>query len=453
MRQLDGQIEELLKDLKKDRAQLAQLTKIDLAEVSPTTRQQISQMLAEQLRGQLPPKLAKALNEGSADPALLNQLVGRLANAWSPTGKPSIAATPDAARQAASSPDLMQTALRWTQFVQLATNVAGGGVQGRAGSAAPKGAQALFAEAMAAKLAGNEGPSLRMPLAVARELKNLTPAQRDALMVATFGKDLTLALQQVGINDPLTFVKAGALPQDRAILAQSLNMPRARLLGLLMQAELLKVGPGRNGELGMRPQLLQPLREAGVVMLATLGSLRSLSTEELRHIYRKLRLAAGGFKHAVTGERVPVKRDLLHWARTAARKKSDILLADSEEFQGKMTRGDAQELVQAWYQENLLWAELDRARQRTEELWRREQERQRKEQDHQGEPAWLDDDAEPEFEYDDHRDDHLMCFWLSEHITDDVRKRGAMKRMYVCVDPDTGAIIPQTIEREDIPSR
>src|SRR5690606_14158938 len=147
---------------------------------------------------------------------------------------------------------------------------------------------------------------------------------------------------------------------------------------------------------------------------------------ELKRVYDKLRAGAGGFANVMLGGRIPVKRDLMHWARTAARRKSDILSADSDEYAGRMARDDAMELIQAWYLENLLWEELDgRSRKRGG----------RGEQDDSEDPEWVNDDIVPELEFDEERNDNLMCFWVVEP-SDDPAKPG-LRNMYVCVDPDT----------------
>jgi hypothetical protein len=209
----------------------------------------------------------------------------------------------------------------------------------------------------------------------------------------------------------------------------------------------LKIGPGRNGELAMRPDLLAAMHAAGIAGMGSLAALRGLSREELAHVYRRLREEAGGFSKAVSGGRVPVKRDLQHWARTAARGKSEILLPDFEllERGGQFSRGDAQELIQAWYLENLLWWELQDAKRRAE---RDERDRRRRD----GEPAEDEeqrDDAEdaPDMELDQTRDDKLVCFWITDYNVNPALP-GGMRRMYVCLDPETGAIIPQFIEQE-----
>lgn len=449
---------QLIKDIGRDKSNAQRLKHIDLNKLSPNQRSELSRMLSEQLRGQLPPKLSAALNRGTVDLAMLGALSTRLANSVStnPADRAGVAQSPEAARAAAANPNLPQQALQWSRFVQMTTSVGGGGIQGRAGSAAPKGEQTVLAELIASKLAGQEGPGLRNPRLVAKALQNLTPQQRAALMDGVFGKQLAGALRALGITDPIMFVKAGALPSDRAALAAALGISRGRLLGLLMRAELLKIGPGRTGELAIRPEFLAALREAGIAMLGSLAALRGLSFEELKRIYNKLRASAGGFANVMKGGRVPVKRDLIHWARTAARRKSDILLADSEEYQGKMSRDDAMEMIQAWYLENLLWEELE-GRPHKKRLQREEQQRREREASEQDdsnedeEPEWVSDDVVPELEFDDERTDNLMCFWVVDQNPDP--DKPGLRNMYVCVDPDTGGIIPQYISTEEhVPS-
>ena len=59
--------------------------------------------------------------------------------------------------------------------------------------------------------------------------------------------------------------------------------------------------------------------------------------------------------------------------------------------------------------------------------------------------AWF-----PDLEYDPNRTDSLMCFWITD-FNADLLNPGSVRRMYVCIDPDTGAIIPQSIEQEHNP--
>lgn len=451
-------IRDLVREIAQDRSEIQQLRNLDISQLGAGDRSKLSQMLADQLRGQLPPNLARALVDGTAGPKTLSQLVERLANAQQQdlNARASTALTADAARDSASDPSLPRQALQWARFVQKAQHVPGSSMQNSGGVLAPRSEGAILAQIIGGSvnlgLAG--GPGLRSPSLVARAMADLSPMQRLQLMTQTFGPQLAAQMMEMGINDPLMFAKAGGLPGDREALAEALGMSRDKLLGLLMRAELLKIGPGRNGELPIRPEFLAALKDAGIAMLGTLAALRGLSFEDLALILKRLRQSSGGFGNAMRGGQVPGKRDLVHWARTAARKRSDILFGSSEEWDGGSRRGDAQELIQAWYLENLLWTELDDARRRgqvdserqRERQQQQDQERQRRGDD---EPDWVGDDIVPRLEEDESRDDRLMCFWITDHVPGDGMMAAAERRMYVCVDPDTGAIIPQFIERSE----
>lgn len=455
----DEQVRTLIEEITKDRAKAAELAKVEIKNLDPATKTQLAQMLAQQLRGQIPAQLAKALASGNPSLDVLEQLANRLANSASqdPSARQGKAGSSEAARQMATDKSVPQQALRWTQFVQKAQHVPGAQTQQRSGASGPKGEGTAFMELLGSVITGR-GPGLRSPQLVARSMSDLSPTQRAVLMQATFGDALALQLQELGVDDPLLFVRAGSLPDGRADLAKALGIPRARLLGLLMRAELLKIGGGRNGEMGIRPDLLGPLRHAGIAMLGTMASLRGLSREELAHIYELLRQAAGGFARAVKGARPPLKRDLLHWARAATRQRSEIMLADVERREGHLDSSDAQELIQAWYMENLLWERLAQARRRQEELdqsfkrvQREERERQQRDRDQRDQqqeedvPDWIDDPY-PYLEYDTERGDNLMCFWITD-FNADLSNPGGIRRMYVCIDPDSGAIIPQAIDQ------
>ncbi len=458
-RRADDLVRDVIKSVAKDRTRAAELSRIDVKGLDAQTQAMLAKMIGQQLRGQIPAALAKSLMSGNVALDVLDQLAQRLANASSqdPSTRFGRAQSPELARQMATDESVPQQALRWTQFVQKAQHIPGARVQGRAGVASPKGEGTVLLELLGSVIRGEGGPGLRSPKLIPRGMLDLSPTERAVLMKATFGEKLAGELQRLGITDPLQFVRAGTIPPERADLAAALKIPRARLLGLLMRAELLKIGTGRNGELGVRPDFLGPMRHAGVAMLGTLACLRGLSREELAYIYKLLRQAAGGFKRSIRGSRPPVKRDLMHWARTAARNRSEIMLADVERRPAGLERGDAQELIQAWYMENLLWEKLAEARRHREELdqaFRRvqrderqqRQRDQRREQDDADEPDWYDDPY-PELEYDQGRGDSLMCFWITD-FNADLTKPGGMRRMYVCIDPKSGAIIPQSIEQE-----
>ncbi len=463
----EEQLDQLLKDIKQDRAKVDELARMDLRQMSDGARSRVMQMLAMELRGQIPAQLAQALMAGNVAMDVLDQLMQRFANATSgdPAQRFGRASDSAAARELASDKSVPQQALRWTQFVQRVFHVPGARVQDRAGVAAPKGEGTSLLELLGKTGAGPSGPSLRTPQLVERGIQDLSPGQRAFLMQMTFGGSLAEELMRLGIKDPLQFVKAGALPDARAALAEALGMPRGRLLGLLMRAELLKIGAGRNGELGIRPELLGPLRQAGVAMLGSLAIIKTLSREEMAYIYQLLRQSSGGFARAVKGGRLPVKRDLTHWSRAASRRPSEILLADVDERGPRFSRADAQELIQAWYLENLFWETLANARRHREELEKlrrqrdpqdEEQQRQRRQRDRdedqqrdEDEPAWIDD-VQTELEYDDQRSDQLMCFWITDFNADPLLPL-TMRRMYVCIDPQTGAILPQHIDASYLP--
>ena len=453
----DDQIRDLIKSIQKDRTHAAELARVDPKTLGAATQAQLAQLIGQELKGQIPAQLAQQLAAGNVAVDVLDRLMQRLANASStdPNQRLGKATSLEAARDLATDRSVPQQALRWTQFVQKVLHVPGSRVQDRAGSAAPKGEGTTLLETLGQRGGLVSAAGLRSPKLVETSIADLSPGQRAQLMRSTFGEKLAGELGRLGIRDPLHFVKSGVLPEHRADLAQALGLSRAHLLGLLMRAELLKIGPGRNGELGIRPEFLGPLKQAGLVMLGTLGILRSLTREELSHIYGKLRTASGGFARTMKGGRPPVKRDLIHWAKNAGRKASDILLPDIGGRGPHLGSGDAQELIQAWYMENLLYEQLAYARRRRQDdeqgLIRRVSRDDREEKhDRRGrdgreeDPEWVDDMI-PELEHDPHRADQLVCFWITDFNTDPTMP-GSMRRMYVCIDPDSGAIIPQTIE-------
>lgn len=451
----EEEILDLFKAVGKDRSRAVELNHIDIKDLDANMQRALQHLIADQLKGQLPTQLATALEHGAVGTDLLNLLKQRLANSADPNARSARAADADAARHLATDLNVPQQALRWTQFVQRAQHVPGSHMQDRAGAASPKGEISTLLELLGEKKALH-GASLRAPHLVERALADLSPRQRAALMRSVFGEKMARLLSEIGVNDPLHFVRMGALPAGRGELANVLGLSRGQLLVLLMRAELLKIGPGNNGELGIRPDLLLALQHAGIAMLGTMAAVRSLPREEINYIYQLLREGAAGFTKGDGKSRPVVKRDLLHWARMAARKRSDILLADGEQNGGKYTTADAQELIQAWYLENLFWEEIAQARRQRyereqeakDEQEKRDRRQREKEQDEQGsqkdeESALIE--SLPELEYDKGRSDQLMCFWITDYNAGP-RDMFGPKRMYVCVDPETGAIIPQQIE-------
>jgi len=455
-RQADEQIYQTLKNVQKDRTKLIELARVDVKQVESSTREAIAKTVGEMLKGQIPGDVYQTLVSGTVAATVLDKMLQRLANSVDVSRELTRAPTAEAARQLASDPSAPQQALRWAQFVQRAQHVPGADIQGHAGSAAPKSEGTTLAEMLGSRLQQG-GANLRSPQLIERAMVDLSPRQRAALMQAVFGERLAVKLAELGIKDPLAFVKSGTLPGDRAALAGALDMSRGKLLALLYGTEMLKIGPGKGGELGMRPELLSALRNSGIAMLGTLAALKGLSHEELAFIYARLRGEASGF-FTSTGGRPVLKRDLIHWSRVAGRRPSQILLPGEEDLAKLKSQdpGLAQELVQAWYLENLFWQELAYARRhkekehqgqgqgqpdREDEDKREEQQRDRKNRD----------DNLPDMQYDPNRQDHLMCFWITDFGTVP-GSLGGVRRMYVCVDPRSGAIIPQAIEAEYVPS-
>jgi hypothetical protein len=445
LKNLDARLEQLIRDIAKDRTQAAELAKLDVRQLSEGTKAKLMLMLARELRGQIPNALARSLLAGNTSTDILEQIAMRFANAMSQESRLGRAAHPAAARDLAADKSTPQQALRWTQFVQKALHVPGAKTQGRTGVASPKGVGITLLEILGGR-AGNAGPGLRSPKLVERPLQELSPDRQARLMRATLGERMAAELAKAGIRDPLQMVRAGALPDGRAELALKLGLPPARLLGLLMRAEMLKIGPGQNGELGIRPEFLGPLHKAGIAMLGSLAVLRTRSPREIASIYMLLRRASSGFAHAVRGGPAVAKRDLIHWSRAASRRPSEIHLADVGERGPRFNQADAQELIQAWYLENLLWEKLANIRCQQEEIERQQQPEQRDDRGHRDhdEPDSMDD-IDAELAYDDQRGDNLICFWISDFNVDPLQP-GGIRRMYVCIDPDTGAIIPQHIE-------
>ena len=61
-----------------------------------------------------------------------------------------------------------------------------------------------------------------------------------------------------------------------------------------------------------------------------------------------------------------------------------------------------------------------------------------------------DADQPLKVDYDANRQDNLMCFWITDFSAGPVA--GMVRRMYVCVDPKSGQIIPQGLDVEYLPS-
>ncbi len=371
------------------------------------------------------------------------------------------AATPAKAQQMANDVSVSRLSLRWTQFVQKSQTLPRAVLERlgekpgekRGGTSGPKGQLGLLLESKASEAAQKgDLPSLLYSTGKTQgKAQPLSSDQKSLLLQLTFGKELGSQMSKVGISDPFSFLSAGALPEGRATLAGALNIPRARLLAILMRAELLKIGMGPRGQLGITPDLLRPLAQSGIAMLGTMSAMRGFSQDELSYFYKLLRHSSGGFNQALMGGRPAVKRDLLHWARSAGKNPSQILLRAHLDPGAALDHGDAQEMVQAWYLENLLWQELLNARKQRDAEWEREHQRRereaREEEERRESDAEQEEDEYPALIYDPERSDQLVCFWITDFNVDPTSP-STMRRMYVCIDPDSGAIIPQNIEAD-----
>ena len=452
---IDESVEHILQ-LKSKHQQILALAKQDLARAGERSKNQVAKFLVENLRGQLPAATENALHNGKLQGKTMNDLIQRLAN----TAQNAVlqARDPAQARALANDPSTPQQALRWTQFVQKTQHVPGSHIQKRDTSASPKGSAANFIELLAqSKNMENQGPGLRNPKLVPRGIQELSPQEKVILMEAVFGEKLAKALENLNIRDPLNFVTAGQLPEGRTNLAQNLKMPKARLLAYLMRAELLKIGRGRNGEMGIRPDHLKPLSQAGISMLGSLHALRSFKREDLSTIFKRFRQAMSLSPKLLKQGRPIIKRDFLHWARSASRQPSEIYLLGRENMPQMPHVHEPQELIQAWYLENLLWQELQEAKQEQRESLdylkrerERENEKEKEKEEHDEEEVYEHDEDLPHLDEDKLRSDQLNCFWITDYNTLS-SKPGAIRRMYVCLDSNTGAIIPQQIEVIEAP--
>ena len=119
--------------------------------------------------------------------------------------------------------------------------------------------------------------------------------------------------------------------------------------------------------------------------------------------------------------------DLRRWSKTAKKRGSEILLAGESHPHVGMRPEDAEERIQAWYLESLL---------------------QRRIEDEEAGHGRRDDESDDwRLEHDEERNDGLICFWIDTYNPTGSQK-GSLHRMYVCVDPQSGAILPQSIEAE-----
>jgi hypothetical protein len=326
--------------------------------------------------------------------------------------------------------DSSPVAKNWNSFVQASTNTQGlkdtlpGSKDGVREGQQPN-------ELLAQEIPRREEAlvGLRSPTRVGDPFGGLNNKQKLDIMSAGFGKQLAMAFKEMGVRDPSALMRMAATPEGRQELAQKLGLSRGQLTVHVARAEMLTIGPGRHGEQALRPQHLPALQRASIVTQAHLASVNNLPKEQFAEVFASVRQGYSGFAKALTGERPILKKDLQHWAKAASRRKSDLLDADWEDMpRGK---GDAEEMIMAWYLQH--WAELegDAKQKKADDEKERAKERLR-----DADKTGL---SMPETKYDPARDDGLICFWI-ERPNLDWERPTLTEMVYVCLDPKTGSI-------------
>ncbi len=329
--------------------------------------------------------------------------------------------------------DEAPTLKNWGQFVQSTTN-----------AQSARDAQALSREGLQEGQAPHElhaqeiprreaeiqrGAGLRTPALIGDGFAGLNNKQKLDIMTAGFGRELAMALKESGIRDPSQLLKAASTPEGREMLAKQLGLSRAQLVVHLARAEMLSIGPGRNGEQALRPQHLPALQSAQIVTQSQLASVHGMGSERFSEVFQNVRENFSGFARAMSGDRPVLKKDLQHWAKSAAKRKSSLLDAEWDELPRK--NGDAEELIMGWYLEH--WNEIEDKRREAAE--QRELEKEAREALKRGDV----DLPVPKSEYDPSRDDGLICFWI-ERPNLDFNRPTLTEMVYICLDPRTGMI-------------
>lgn len=341
--------------------------------------------------------------------------------------------TPENARAGLTTQDSSPLGKNWNSFVQAATS------SQSPQESLPLGKDGLRPEGQAPhELLGQELPNrdsaqpltsagLRSPIRTGDAFAGLNNKQKLDIMTASFGKEMAMALKEMGVRDPAALLKMAANPNAREALAKELGMSRAQLTVHLVRAEMVSIGPGRNGEQALRAQHLPALQSANIVTSSHLATVHALPKEQFSEVFQTVRQNFSGFAKAMSGERPILKKDLQHWAKAASRKKSDLLDADWEDMPKK--NGDAEEMIMAWYLEH--WADLEA---------KDEERRNQKRDEMSKERARAEKELSlPESKYDPSRDDGLICFWI-ERPNLDWERPTLTEMVYVCLDPKTGLI-------------
>ncbi|MCC6810486.1 MAG: hypothetical protein IT381_23845 [Deltaproteobacteria bacterium] len=423
----------LQKMMEDQKSSIAQLVKLDFAQTNGQLRQILADELVKIMQnvpGFVAPNLSRPPSPDEMK-QLTKQLQGMenqgLLEKYDAVAK----ARPEDVRGGMMTPDSSPNAKNWSTFVQAATSAQG------PQESLPLSKDGVREGQSPMELLGNEiprreqaeplmGAGLRSPARAGEPFAGLNNKQKLDIMTAGFGRELAMALKDLGVRDPVALLKLAANPEARETLAQRLGMTRGQLTVTLARAEMLGIGPGRQGEQALRPQHLPALQQANIVTTKHLAVVHSLDKTDFSEVFTNVRQNFSGFAKAMTGERPILKKDLQHWAKTASRRKSDLLDASWEEMPRR--QGDAEEMIMGWYLQH--WAELEDQREQ------KARDELNKEKLKEAEKHGL---SLPEAKYDPTRDDGLICFWI-ERPNLAVDRPTLTEMVYVCLDPKTGLI-------------
>ncbi|MED5464676.1 MAG: hypothetical protein VX699_08495 [Myxococcota bacterium] len=403
----EHQLERILSEIKRDVSKVTLLAGLDLSLLGPEELGEVRKLLATLLKEQLPPELLAQILDGSVELATLT----KLAELLSQQGGSDEA--PKAAREASGN----DTMLSPEQGENEPHGTSRKGRPPTAGEAGGGGQKTRPGRDL------GTSPIVLQPGDTGINLEQLPPSAFKSALDALF--------KRFGSQDPRTLITHLQNPANRADLATELGLSRGQLLGILYRLEMLQIGKGRNGEAALQLHHLPPLEAAGISMMASLEQLRSLPEQELNWFYRALLY----FKLKIS------KRDLTHWMVSASKKRSE-LLSDEEHGERGISLERAEELAYSWYLETRYWEALERYRRERQEPEHREERSSEEESEENDE---LNQDNPVEIVHDEQRDDGLVCFWITDYAPQGAKKQ-ATRHAYVCVDPQTGALLPQSIE-------
>jgi hypothetical protein len=403
----EHELDRILSEIKRDVSKATLLAGMDLSLLEPEQLLEVRKLLAALLKDQLPPELLAQILDGSVELATLTKLAELLSQQGGSGEAPKAAGE-------ASGTDTMLSPEQ---------------TENEPHGASRKGGKTLEREPDSATRQTRPGRDLGasttvlQPKDASLNLEQLPPSAFKSALDALF--------KRFGSEDPRTLIHHLQDPANRAALAKDLGLSRGQLLGILYRLEMLQIGKGRNGEAALQLHHLPPLEAAGISMMASLEQLRSLPEQELNWFYRALL----HFKVKIS------RRDLRHWMVSASKKRSE-LLSDQEPGERDITLERAEELAYSWYLETRYWEALERYRRERQEPQHRE-DPSPEEDAEQGEDP--NQDSPVEIVHDEQREDGLVCFWITDYAPLGAKKQ-ATRHAYVCVDPQSGALIPQSIE-------